>query len=202
MLSSVPTSCGQRDKYKCRLAPDPFPASRRGALRKRGWRRETTKRGGKRWNLTSIINRQIADEMNIPRSAEKPKPRESARINSLQAIARRVSSKIEEGDYKGAIRLACSQDTFATPSDETVEALRCKHPAAHPHSSPPTTPDGSSCLQASPDEVTQALQSFPKGSAAGLDLLRPQHLKDMTGKSAGEGGARLRQVLTSFVNLC
>ena len=158
------------------------------------------KRGGRRWNLTSLINRQIAEERDPPRTSLSGDSGDHSRINSLQAISRRISTKLEEGDYKGAIRLACSQDTFAVPNTETMEALKSKHPPPHPASSSPTPPDGVEALEVSHDIVMRALLSFPKGSAGGPDLLRPQHLVDMTSPSAGEGGIHLKQALTSFTN--
>ena len=45
----------------------------------------------------------------------------------MQSISKRISSKLEEGDYKGAVRLAYSEDTFAEPSLDTIEALKAKH---------------------------------------------------------------------------
>jgi hypothetical protein len=40
------------------------------------------------------------------------------------------------------------------------------------------------------------------GSAGGLDGLRPQHLKDLTGALAGDAGRRLLAIRTEFVNIC
>ena len=48
--------------------------------------------------------------------------------------------------------------------------------------------------------MKKGIQSFPLGSAGGPDLLSPQHLLDMTSRSAGEGGLQLLQALTSFCN--
>ena len=50
-------------------------------------------------------------------------------------------------------------------------------------------------------EVVAALGSFDTGSSAGLDGLRPAHLKDMTSRLAGEAGVRLVAALTKLVNL-
>ena len=50
-------------------------------------------------------------------------------------------------------------------------------------------------------EVVAALGSFGTGSSAGLDGLRPAHLKDMTSRLAGEAGVRLAAALTKLVNL-
>ena len=34
----------------------------------------------------------------------------------MEVLASRVANKLEEGDYKGAVRLACAEDTIAEPS--------------------------------------------------------------------------------------
>ena len=52
----------------------------------------------------------------------------------IEQLAARVSSKLEESDYRGAVRLACSEDVIAEHSSQTLEALREKHPPAHPDS--------------------------------------------------------------------
>lgn len=123
------------------------------------------------------------------------------KITSIHAIASRVSSKLEEGDYKGAVRLVCSEDTFAPPNRSTIKALESKHPPPHSDTSIPSIPaEVGSTLEVSQLDVLEALLSFPKGSAGGPECLRPQHLVDMTSKSATDGGQVLLQALTAFVN--
>ena len=163
------------------------------------------RRCGKCWSLATIINRQIKDESDPPsydRSpASGPDLHQAQPITSIHAIASRISCKLEEGDYKGALRLACSEDTFAPPNDSTIEALKSKHPPPHPESVIPTAPIAAeSVLEVNQSEVIKALLSFPKGSAGGPECLRPQHLADMTSRSANDGGLQLLQALTSFVN--
>ena len=105
----------------------------------------------------------------------------------LQLLARRVSEKLEEGDFKGAVRLTCSEDTIASDSEATIAALRSKHPDPHPESIFPQAPNRSA-MTVSEGDVVQAIQSFPKSSAGGPDGVCPQHLQDMVGASAGAGG--------------
>ena len=45
----------------------------------------------------------------------------------LVSLASHVASKLEEGNFKGAVRLACSEDTMADISP-TFTALQDKHP--------------------------------------------------------------------------
>ena len=97
----------------------------------------------------------------------------------MRGLAHRVSSKIEAGDFKGAIRLASSEDVLADCDEETYSALQAKHSAPHPNTyipPPPPTPD---FLKLPAAVVMAAIRSFPNGSAGGPDKLKPQYLKDL-----------------------
>ena len=59
-----------------------------------------------------------------PRVTRPPQKR-----NNTKLLASRVSSKLEEGNYKGAVRLVSSEDGFAEHSTVTLEALKTKHPS-------------------------------------------------------------------------
>ena len=50
-------------------------------------------------------------------------------------VSSKVASKLEEGNCSGAVRLACAVDVMADHSLEILEALKRKHPEAHPGSS-------------------------------------------------------------------
>jgi hypothetical protein len=87
--------------------------------------------------------------------------------------------------------------------DVTAAALRTKHPARAATDTPPPIPTGNSeCLCLQESDILAAIKTFVPGSAGGPDGLRPQHLKDMTGASAGDAGRRLLALLTEFANLC
>ena len=87
------------------------------------------RQGGHRRSLASAVMRQLEDEAD-PVSCQLP----SRSSEPMQFLAKRVSSKLEEGDYKGAVRIACSEDSIADITDETISALLDKHPAPHPES--------------------------------------------------------------------
>ena len=55
-------------------------------------------------------------------------PRNRKGSSDLQLVARRVSRKLEEGNIKGAVRLATSEDIIAEVNDSTISALQSKHP--------------------------------------------------------------------------
>ena len=138
----------------------------------------------------------------VPQQISVKQRRRTAR-DPLETLAIRVASKLEEGDFKGAVRLASSEDSVAEPNDRTLQALKEKHPAPHPNYSPPPAPAPTEgqAIQVSPEEVARAIRSFPCGSEGGPDGLRPQHLKDMIGSEEEGGGSQLLRALTSFTNL-
>src|SRR5207237_10765012 len=104
-------------------------------------------------------------------------------------------------DVRGAIRLACSDDSIAPNDIETFNALLEKHPA-HPHElvepeTPATTTP--SLLDV---EVRAAILSFPPGSAGGLDGLRPQILKELLDvTTVGEWGDKFVSALKRLLDI-
>ena len=159
-------------------------------------------RGGHRRSLATEVNKLLREEADPLPSHSSSRSHTKRARDPLKSLAIRVTTKLEEGDFKGAIRLACSEESIADQNEETLAALRSKHPQAHPSTHIPTLSEGlPSPPWVSEDDVIRAICSFPSGSAGGPDGLRPQHLKDLTGSSAEKGGRDLRQALTSFVNL-
>ncbi|KAL0820722.1 hypothetical protein ABMA28_006551 [Loxostege sticticalis] len=87
------------------------------------------------------------------------------------------------------------------PGPETVAALQSKHPSPSRSLNFPPPPDRTySPLTCTVEDVSRALGSFYNGSAAGLDGIRPSHLKELTSSSAGENGPRLMECLTKLCN--
>ena len=144
--------------------------------------------------MAATVIRQIKEESNAP--CPEPQIRCSGRHqrsgrkdDPMEVLASRVASKLEEGDYKGAVRHACADDTIAEHSLATLESLRQKHPESHPDRSISPAPDAELfSLNFTEEDVKRTIISFPAGSAGGPDGLRPQHLKNLIGPSAKEGG--------------
>ena len=105
-------------------------------------------RGGKSKNLSNIIAKRCKDfhlanddELRNGKlgydSQEETSGREGRRkkksksTDPLGNLAKLVSLKLEEGNYKGAVRLISSEDVFAIPSAEALQTLQDKHPQAH-----------------------------------------------------------------------
>ena len=88
-----------------------------------------------------------------------------------------VSMKMEEDDLRGAICLASSNSSITAPTKDTFHALLDKHPPPSLDYSPPPSPLVSTPISVSQAEIVKAIKSFPLGSSAGPDGLKPQHLK-------------------------
>ena len=50
-----------------------------------------------------------------------------SKLTPMERLSARVSAKIEDGDVKGAVRLAASEDLIATYCQETVDVLLLHH---------------------------------------------------------------------------
>ena len=150
------------------------------------------RRGGPRRSLATEVNQLLREECDPPPLNPTPtaQPRSRLRHKHLETLASRVSIKLEEGDYRGAVRHACSDDAILDLTEETLSALRSKHPPPHHDSRNPPPPDEHTThATVSVKDVAEAIRSFPNGSAGGPDGLHPQHLKDLTNPSA-EGSTR------------
>ena len=71
-----------------------------------------------------------------PQACNKPIVRmgPSPLSDPARFLAMRVSTKLEESDFKGAVRLASFEDTIAPFNEATFEALKERHPNPHPES--------------------------------------------------------------------
>ncbi|KAF0306974.1 Retrotransposable element SLACS protein [Amphibalanus amphitrite] len=150
---------------------------------------------------TPLIHVQSSVETNRVKNPVHGK-RQRPEHNEDGRLQRSVAAKIEDGDVRGAIRLLASKDQLAQSSQEIIDSLQLKHPPSPDDLALPAAPDESIQLcQVTEPEVAASIASFDTGSSAGLDGLRPAHLKDLTTRSTGEAGVRLISALTALVNL-
>lgn len=173
-------------------------------------------RGGKKLFDTSLatkVNKNIAafpSSISIEVQSSdsyRQNQKSSHKVDPQQFLARRVSEKIEDGDVRGAIRLAASDDHLAPVNSTTLAALQAKHPSkaqtssdCRLHADQMTASNVNSSLTVQRENILAAIRSFPNGSAGGLDGLRPQHLKEMTSSQCGHAGEHLIDTLTTFAN--
>ena len=99
----------------------------------------------------------------------------------MEVLCYTVTPKLEEGDYRGTVGLACSDDKLADRSKLCLYGAQAE--------APPTTSGlfNSSCICSV--------------SAGGPDGLRPQHLKDMIGPVANSSSQVFLPALASFAEL-
>ena len=117
-------------------------------------------------------------------------------------IARRVRSKCADGDIKAALRTLTSNEDIVHPTSDIVSALKDKHPPTPSDETLPSPPqDDTRPLQVTAEQVKSAIESMPTGSSAGLDGVRPLHLRQLISSEAVEPGRRLLFSLTKLTNL-
>ena len=134
-------------------------------------------RGGKCHNLPSLIKKQESDLV-----LHSPGSRWShceLHLPSDKHLAARVSSKLSERDVRGAIRLACSEDSLADASGSTVSSLISKYPSPHPDSRLPAPPivDHNNVITLSETEVREAILLSPTVQPGVLMASLPSSLK-------------------------
>jgi len=97
-------------------------------------------------------------------------------------LAKKVQSKIADGDIRNAIRILTSDDTIAPKNEETLRILKEKHPFPDVKETSLNFNDSLNFdFKISDKEIKDAIFSFNPGSSGGLDSLRPRHLKDLLG---------------------
>ena len=110
-----------------------------------------------------------------------------------------VSSKLEDGNIRAAVRLLCSDDTPAAATPQNVHQLQTKHPSPQPNRRSFPDPADTIPIMVDEKDIVKAVMSFPPGSSGGPDGLRPQHLKDLVNCNEN-GGHDLVSSLTAFAN--
>ena len=159
-------------------------------------------------SLATKIKQQVAHFLETESLPTLPEPHVSVLTNrqlsdddKADKMRKRVAAKFADGDVSGAVRELSSSDGLAMQSEDTVRALRDKHPPAPRDLMMPEPPDNSFIVPVvSEEDVRKAVNSFRPGSAGGPDGLRPGHLKTLLSHSSAEAGVRLLTTLTDFVN--
>ena len=87
------------------------------------------KRGGKRHNKTTVIKKRLEngaehDDVN----STSPILTRRRKLDDDGLLAAAVTSKIEDGDIKAAVRILVSDDKPAADTLETLASLQDKHP--------------------------------------------------------------------------
>ena len=100
------------------------------------------------------------------------------------------------------MRLLSSAEGFAGRGEETITALQNKHPPSPNDLNLPAAPgaDLPPPLVVTKEQVEAAITSFPTGSVAGPDGIRPANLKSLVGCPEAVG-IQLLEAITKFTNM-
>ena len=120
-------------------------------------------------------------------------------LSDLEQRIKLISSKLDEGNLKGGMRLAASDNKIAPLSTDFYQKLLSEHPQRGKFAAP--NPEKSDSFFVTEFGLYKAIMSFPKGSAAGQDKLVPQVSKDLVCKSNGNAGLNFLKSLTYLINL-
>ena len=101
------------------------------------------------------------------RSRQATPPPTKTHNDLAKSMKKRANQKLSDFNIKGAIQTLSGNSSFANPNEESLNTLQQNHSQA---------PDaGTSSICISTDQIRAAISSFPHGSGAGPDSLRPQH---------------------------
>ena len=133
-------------------------------------------------------------------SLPKPHPQiSSAPLSDLEGRIKLRSSKLDEGNVKGGIRLAASDDKIAPFSTDNYQKLLSKHPQQAKFAA--LNPEQLDSFFVTDFDLYKAIMSFPNGSAAGPDKIILQIFKDIVSKSIDSAGLNFLKSLTKLMNL-
>ena len=137
-------------------------------------------RGGIRCNLATFVQHSVNDETDAEASIQQQIKANIAKDPSKN-LAARVVMKLEEGDFRGTIRINSSDESFAPINYPYTRVTQGEASTSHPNyqSAPEPVLNNSNSIEVSTSEVLAAIRSFPAGSAGSPNGLRPQHLKDL-----------------------
>ena len=113
-----------------------------------------------------------ANDVSLP----KPHPQVSSPpLSDLEQRIKLISSKLDEGNVKGGIRLAALDDKTAPFSTDNYQKLLSKHPQRAKFAAP--NPEKLDSFFVTDFDLYKAIISFPNGSAAGPDKIVLKFLK-------------------------
>src|SRR6218665_1209654 len=109
------------------------------------------RRGSRKHNITKTILARITDwrlkgPSHLMKAELESTSTRKSRVNIYDPdkfLASIVASKLEEGDFKSAIRLICSEDKPALDTPETLAPLKHKNPPAPIDRRTPRNPNSS-----------------------------------------------------------
>ena len=151
------------------------------------------------FSRNSIIRSNISEPPTRHQLARPVKPLFGA-FDEKSQLCKRVNVKLIEGDVSAAVRVAASDNMIIYPTPEGMNALRLKHPPTPSDFCPPP-PLFDHPPTINLNEVLAALRFFSPSSSAGLNGLRPGHLKNFTSSTIFEAGRKLSKSISNLCNI-
>ena len=161
---------------------------------------EQPKKSGRKQtsSMSSLINKKFrANDVSLPKS--HPQVVSSPPLSDLEQRIKLISSKLDEGNVKGGMRLAASDEKIAPFSADNYQKLFSKHHQRAKFAAP--NPQNLDSFFVTDFELYKAIMSIPNGSVAGPDKIVPQIFKDPNSKSNGSAGLNFLKSLTKLINL-
>jgi len=145
--------------------------------------------------LKSRINTYLeSDGLPVPEASSRraTPPPIKPHSDPPKNMKRLVNQKLCDFKIKGALQTSSGNSSFVHPNEESLNTFQKKHPQAPDDLKLPHPPDANTTpICFSTIHIHAAISSFPHGSGAGPDSLRPQHLKDNISITAGDAGTSL-----------
>src|SRR6218665_1262542 len=164
---------------------------------------KATKQSGRRRNMANVVKKRNDNRefQKTDSRKEQDEEYEGKSSSARDLFLAAVNAKLEDGNIRAATRILCSQDHPVKATLDTFAAMQEKHPSGKWASKLIDLPcvAHTAPYQASEKEVADSVRSFPAGSAAGPDGLRPQHLPDLLNNQ--ESSAAFLASLTDFINV-
>ena len=154
---------------------------------------------GRKHNITNVLRKRTMETIAITAPNRAQRPRSTTHRDDNSVLATAVRSKLEDGNIRAAVRIICSDEKPAVNSDATLKALHSHHPPAAVDRAAMPDPATYNAVRVTKLDVCAAIRSFPAGSAAGPNGIRPQHLLDLV--TCKEAGQELTEAITDLVNL-
>ncbi len=161
-----------------------FPIGRGGAAGWRKWNARFRRFWAGEWE--SLLRE--AATYGGPRGRDVFAPQDRGDVSATseptpEEIKQRAAARlVGQGELSRAAK-RLTADKVATPSAETLEALRRLHPAAEVPQKPVVDPFSTAELTVSLEFLIAAIRTSPRGAAAGVDGWRYEHLRTFLGEA-------------------
>ena len=147
--------------------------------------------------MSSLIKKKIrANDVSLPKPHRQVS---SPPLSDLEQRIKLISSKLDEGNVKGGIRLVASDEKIAPFSTDNHQKLLSKHPQRAKFAI--SNPVNLDSFFVTNFDLYKSIMSFPNGSAAGPDKLVPQIFKDLVSKSNDSARLNFLKSFTKLINL-